>query len=109
MAHHRVWLFRPPTGREKEFSDAYAADGAWATLFRRASGYIGTRLLRPAEPGGWWMTIDSWTDARAFEGFQSKHRDEYRALDWELEGIAGEESFVGAFDDQSRSGAPGGK
>ena len=62
MAHHRVWLFRPPAGREEEFGDAYSADGAWAEVFRQGGGYLGTRLLRPTEPGGWWMTIDSLSE-----------------------------------------------
>ena len=99
MGHHRVWLFRPPSGREDEFERAYAPDGAWADVFRRAEGYVGTRLLRPAAPDGWWMTIDSWTDASAFESFQAGQGALYEALDRKLEPIAGEERFVDAFDD----------
>lgn len=99
MAHHRVWLFRPDSGREEEFRDAYAGGGVWADLFQRSEGYRGTQLFRPAEPGGWWMTIDSWSDAAAFEAFQAQHRPEYESLDRRLEGVAGEERFVGAFDD----------
>ena len=109
MAHHRVWLFRPPAGREEAFGTAYCADGAWAEVFRRGRGYLGTRLLRPAQAGGWWMTIDSWSDKQAFADFQARHRSAYDELDRKLEGVAGEERFVGGFDDQSRSGAPGGK
>lgn len=99
MAHHRVWLFRPPDGREEEFRTAYSGDGLWADAFRQGRGYLGTRLLRPTEAGGWWMTIDSWADEEAFAQFQAKHGAAYEELDRRLEGVAGEEKFVGAFDD----------
>ena len=99
MPHHRVWLFRPPAGSEDEFRRAYSADGPWAEVFRQGAGYLGSRLLGPAEADGWWMTIDSWADGQAFETFQSQHRADYERLDEELEGVAGEERFVGAFDD----------
>jgi heme-degrading monooxygenase HmoA len=99
MSHARIWKFRPPEGREQEFAEAYRGDGAWAQLFRRAPGYRGTSMLRPAEPGGWWLTIDHWDSAADFEAFGQALGEEYRALDEELEGVAGEEEFVGAFED----------
>ena len=97
MAHHRVWQFRPPPERQREFAVAYASDGPWGELFAQAPGFIETRLLRGS--GGWWLSIDSWDSAEAFEQFQADHADAYAALDRTLEGVAGEERFVGAFDD----------
>ena len=98
MTHVRVWKFRPPEGREAEFGATYSGAGLWADLFARARGYRGSKLLRPLEPGGWWLTIDRWASAADFEAFGQAHGDEYRALDAELEGVAGEEEFVGAFE-----------
>jgi hypothetical protein len=100
MTHLRVWKFRPPADREDEFALAYGSDGVWATLFGRATGYLGTTLHRPGEPGGWWMTMDRWNSAGDFEAFQSDLGEDYRALDAELEGVAGEEEFVGAFEEE---------
>lgn len=102
MTHVRAWKFRPPEGREREFARAYGPDGRWAVLFGRAPGYRGTELLSPLEPGGWWLTLDRWDDPADFERFGHDFRDEYRALDAELEGIAGEEKFVGAFEERDR-------
>lgn len=99
MTHVRVWKFRPPSGREPEFAAAYDGKGAWAALFSRAEGYRGTDLFRPLEPGGWWVTIDRWNSAADFDAFQRDFGEQYRALDAELEGVAGEEEFVGAFED----------
>jgi len=98
MTHVRVWKFRPPQGREDEFAAVYGASGSWAALFGKSRGYRGTDLLRPIEDGGWWMTIDRWDSEVAFEAFQREFGLEYRALDAQLEGIAGEELFVGAFE-----------
>ncbi|HEX6661679.1 MAG TPA: antibiotic biosynthesis monooxygenase [Sphingomicrobium sp.] len=99
MTHLRIWKFRPPADREQEFALAYGTDGAWAALFGKARGYLGTTLHRPGESGGWWLTVDRWDSAADFEAFSAGHGDEYRALDTELEGVAGEEEFVGAFEE----------
>lgn len=98
--HVRIWKFRPPSGREAEFAAVYGPDGPWVRLFSQAAGYRGTSLLRPADTSGWWLTLDRWESPDAFERFQTELRDEYHALDVKLEGLAGEEVFVGAFDDR---------
>jgi len=100
MTHLRVWKFRPPADREDEFAIAYGSDGVWAALFGKADGYLGTALFRPGEPGSWWLTIDRWNSAADFEAFQRNLGDDYRILDAELEGLAGEEEFVGAFEEE---------
>ncbi|MCL6728742.1 antibiotic biosynthesis monooxygenase family protein [Sphingomonas hankyongi] len=99
MTHVRVWKFRPPDGREDEFAAAYGAESVWAALFRRADGYYGTRLLRPEGEGGWWMTLDHWRSEADFDAFQRQFGDEYRKLDRELEGLSGDEEFVGTFEE----------
>jgi len=99
MTHVRIWKFRPAAGREAVFAQAYSASGEWAELFALGAGFIGTDLLRPVEPGGWWLTIDRWRSLEDFQAFQRLHGEAYRALDARLEGVAGEEEFVGAFDE----------
>jgi heme-degrading monooxygenase HmoA len=99
MAHLRIWKFRPPAGREQEFAGAYGSGGDWAQLFGRASGYLGTRLLKPSGSDDWWLTIDRWASEGDFDAFQQSFGEDYRALDSQLEGVAGQEEFVGAFED----------
>ena len=99
MTHVRVWKFRPPEGREQEFAEAYSSAGLWAQVFQRAPGFRGTTLLQPTEPGGCWLTIDRWDSIEHFDRFQRDLGNDYRALDAELEGVAGEEEFVGAFEE----------
>ena len=99
MTHVRVWKFTPPRGREAEFAKAYDSRGDWAQLFRHAPGYRGTTLMSPVESGDCWLTIDRWDSRENFEAFTEVFDDQYRALDAELEGIAGVEEFVGAFEE----------
>ena len=99
MAHVRVWKFRPPQGREPEFAEAYSESGRWAELFRRAGGFRSTSLLKPTALRGWWLTIDRWESAAQFDAFLRDCGNQYRALDADLEGVAGEEEFVGAFEE----------
>jgi heme-degrading monooxygenase HmoA len=99
MTHVRVWTFRPPPEREQDFAEAYGPCGVWAQLFAEAGGFLGTTLLRPSEAGGWWMTIDRWASASDFDAFQRDFRDRYRTLDAELEGVAGDETFIGTFEE----------
>ena len=99
MTHVRVWTFRPPPGREQDFAEAYGPAGVWAQLFGEASGFLGTSLLQPSEAGGAWMTIDRWASAEDFDAFQRDFAQRYQALDAELEGVAGEETFIGTFEE----------
>ncbi|MCH8616346.1 hypothetical protein LZ016_09570 [Sphingomonas sp. SM33] len=99
MTHVRVWKFRPAEGREREFEQAYSGNGVWSRLFEQALGYQGTVLLRPCERGGWWLTLDRWDGLANFEAFEDQFGVEYRGLDAELEGVAGEEVFLGAFEE----------
>jgi len=99
MTHLRIWKFRPSEGRVDEFAVAYSGAGVWAELFSKAKGYRGSALLKPDQAGGWWLTIDRWNCLADFEAFGQAHGEEYRALDAELEGLAGEEEFVGAFEE----------
>ena len=47
------------------------------------------------------MTIDRWQSEAMFLAFQADQGAEYRQLDEKLEGCAGEEIFVGAFEDMA--------
>ena len=101
MMHVRVWKFRPPQKSEAAFVAAYSAGGRWAQLFGRGKGYRGTSLLLPGDPNGWWLTIDRWDSFADFQTFDREFGVQYRALDAELEGISGEEEFVGAFEENA--------
>jgi heme-degrading monooxygenase HmoA len=94
--HVRLWQFEVLPENEERFVAAYRADGDWARLFATAPGFIRTELWRDGD--GIYLTADYWESVLAFEQFQAGQGEEYRRLDAKLEGIAGLETFLGAFD-----------
>ena len=96
MTHVRLWRFEVPAETEEKFVSAYRSDGDWADLFRTAAGFVRTELWRDGD--GIYMTADHWETVTAFEAFQARFGEDYRRLDAELEGVAGTETFLGAFD-----------
>lgn len=96
--HVRVWTYRVAPGQEAAFARAYGPAGAWVALFRQAAGFLGTELLRPAEAGGAWMTLDRWASAAAFEAFQAAHGAAYAALDATCDALTVDERLVGVFE-----------
>ncbi|HJS40065.1 MAG TPA: antibiotic biosynthesis monooxygenase [Sphingomicrobium sp.] len=96
MTHVRLWRFEVSPETETQFVAAYGRDGDWARLFAAAPGFIRTELWRDGD--GIYLTADHWESVEDFERFQAGQGNAYRKLDAELEGIAGIESFVGAFD-----------
>jgi heme-degrading monooxygenase HmoA len=60
-----------------EFESVYGPEGAWATFFGGARGYIGTELLRDVEVPGRYLVVDRWESAEAYNAFVSGNREEY--------------------------------
>jgi heme-degrading monooxygenase HmoA len=96
--HVVVWRYRVPAERRDEFESAYGPAGPWVALFATAEGYLGTTLLRACEDEGVYLTIDRWRSLGSFERFRGGFAAAYEALDRELEGLATEETRLGAFE-----------
>jgi heme-degrading monooxygenase HmoA len=94
--HLRMWRFEVGPETEERFLAAYKSDGDWAGLFASAPGFVRTELWRA--DNGSYMTADYWRSVADFEQFQASQGAEYCRLDAELEGVAGVETFIGAFD-----------
>lgn len=94
--HVRVWRYRVPADRRKEFVHHYATDGTWTRLFQQAGGYLGTTLWQDASDPGTWYTQDRWRSEDDFENFNRAFGRVYAELDRQLDGIASEEILVGA-------------
>lgn len=58
----------------------YGSEGAWAMLFRRAPGFIGTRLLQDREDPSSFLTLDIWSNQAAQAAFMARFREAYETL-----------------------------
>ena len=93
-----VWEFVVRPEKVAAFVAAYQSDGAWAKLFAKADGYIGTELLHSTDSGAaTFVTIDRWKTAEDFARFQERYGSEYRLLDTQLEGLTSRERKLGTF------------
>jgi heme-degrading monooxygenase HmoA len=90
-----IWEYQVKPDSVVEFERIYASDGAWAELFRRGAGYLGTELLRDSTHPHRYITIDRWTSSEDYESFRSQRKSEYATLDSQCEGLTVQETLLG--------------
>ena len=91
-----IWQFEISEEKTAGFEAAYAADGAWAQLFRTSPEYRGTELLRDTYTGNY-LTIDRWASEEAFRAFRKDHDQEYETLDRACDSLTARETRIGAY------------
>jgi heme-degrading monooxygenase HmoA len=93
-----VWEYEVMTEHVAAFEALYGADGDWARLFRRADGYVETRLYRDTAWPMLYLTIDRWLSRAAYEAFVQIAGPAYAALDRRGDALTARERRVGAFE-----------
>ena len=53
-----AWEFRPKSGAEGRFEEAYGPHGIWAVFFKQSEGFISTELNRNLNDPGHYLTLD---------------------------------------------------
>jgi heme-degrading monooxygenase HmoA len=92
-----VWEFHVREETRSEFERHYAAGGTWAEFFRRDAAYKGTQLLRDITDPCRYVTIDTWEDEDSYGAFRAMYRQEYTALDQQMEALTDSEKRLGVF------------
>jgi heme-degrading monooxygenase HmoA len=93
-----IWEYQVPPEAEEQFLTHYAADGTWARLFRRASGYEGTQLYRDRVRPGRYLTVDHWADESAYHEFRREFAQAFEMLDRVCATITRHEAHLGDFE-----------
>ncbi len=108
MDHYTyIWIFQVRPDRVEHFLRHYDSAGSWALLFRRAPGYIGTRLLRDRNDPLRFVTVDDWESERHYQAFRARFASDYDALDRICGGLTVTETPLGEFLDRSPGNAFG--
>lgn len=68
-------------------------------MFREASGYLGTSLLRDRSDPLRFVTIDRWVNEQAYLAFRGAFANQYAQLDRRCQHLTTCETFLGAFDE----------
>jgi len=92
-----LWEYQVKLEKQAEFEKIYAANGAWAELFKKGTGYLGTELLYKADQPPCFLTIDRWASKQAYETFLTRWAGEYKFLDTQCEGLTEQESLLGTW------------
>ena len=92
-----IWDFRVRPERQAAFETDYGPDGTWASLFRRAEGYLGTTLLRDRADPLRYVTVDRWQSIEAYQAFRARFSREYDELDRACAGLTSQETALGEF------------
>jgi heme-degrading monooxygenase HmoA len=93
-----LWEYHVRTENIDKFKNIYSASGAWANLFQKASGYLGTELLQDETSSVRFLTIDRWDSKQSYETFHSQWEKEYKTLDQQCEGLTENEVLLGKWE-----------
>ncbi|HEY0141762.1 MAG TPA: antibiotic biosynthesis monooxygenase family protein [Thermoanaerobaculia bacterium] len=98
-----IWRFSVRPECTEDFEEHYGTDGAWATLFRKAPGYVRTDLLRDTATSNDYVTMDVWEDLASYEAFRENHAAEYAKIDRLCERFTTAEEHLGNIETDSPS------
>lgn len=93
-----IWEYLTLAEKQSEFEETYFADGAWAELFKKSTGYLGTELMRDNANPRRYLTLDRWESKEDYDAFISAHEKEYKILDQQCEGLTENESLIGKWE-----------
>ena len=94
-----LWQFDVRPGAEAEFERHYGSDGTWVVLFRRAPGYVDTRLLKDRDVPGRYVTIDRWESESAYRAYRERFAAEHDAIDSACESLTIKETPLGVYNE----------
>lgn len=92
-----IWEFEVAPEKRGQFLSYYGPAGAWAMLFRRSPGYLGTLLLNDGARPNRFITIDRWRSAEEHQSFLADHGAEYEALDRLCAACTSHEASLGSY------------
>jgi heme-degrading monooxygenase HmoA len=90
-----LWEYHVKPQERAEFEEIYSPTGAWAELFQKGAGYLGTELLHDETNPRRYVTIDRWESKAAYETFLSVQEQAYKEMDARCEGLTEHESLLG--------------
>ncbi|MCI0607531.1 MAG: antibiotic biosynthesis monooxygenase [Anaerolineae bacterium] len=93
-----IWEYHVKAEHVSKFEQIYHSEGAWAELFKKGTGYLGTELIRDETQPQRYITIDQWDSAEDYEAFRVQWKEEYEALDAQCEGLTEQETLFGKWE-----------
>lgn len=92
-----LWEFHVAPSAQAQFEFEYGPRGAWATLFRKAPGYIETLLWRDHKDPLRYATVDRWESEDAHDAFRATNLLDYEEIDRRCQGYTAHQRSLGEF------------
>lgn len=93
-----LWEYQVRAERVAEFEELYSATGAWAKLFQRSKGYLGTELLFDTKHPRRYVTLDRWSSSQEYLSFLAEWKSEYESLDAQCAVLTEQEARLGIWE-----------
>jgi heme-degrading monooxygenase HmoA len=93
-----IWEFYVKAGCEVAFESLYGPCGEWVQLFRLASGFHRTELLKDHANRSRYLTLDYWTSVAEYDAFRSAYAAQFRDIDAKGETLTERESPIGSIE-----------
>ena len=93
-----IWEYEVRPEAQARFEAMYGPQGEWDALFRRYPGYIATELLRGEDPH-YYLSVDRWDSAQAYETFQRQAQADYARIDAIGDALTVAERRIGGYSD----------
>lgn len=93
-----IWEYHVKAQQLTGFEEIYSPNGAWAKLFQKSTGYLGTELVCDETNPQRYLTVDRWASKAEYEAFLSAWEQAYAEMDARCEGLTEGESLLGRFD-----------
>lgn len=71
-----LWEYQVKADREAEFKAIYASNGAWAELFRKGKGFLGTQSFHSGTVKPLHDRRDQWETINDYQTFSIGFNDE---------------------------------
>lgn len=92
-----IWEYEVGAESRSQFELHYGGEGTWVQLFRRAEGFLDTRLLADRGNAGRYLTLDRWRSEAAYRQFRSTFAAEYAQLDAICDALTQSERLIGEY------------
>ncbi len=92
-----LWEYLVKSEFLEQFVEIYGPHGAWAELFARYPGYLGTDLVRDTANDRRFITKDRWVSYAAYSDMKHRSRKVYQAIDEQCEKLTVDETYIGIF------------
>ncbi|MDN5205303.1 hypothetical protein QQ008_28220 [Fulvivirgaceae bacterium BMA10] len=92
-----IWKYEVDLNRLEQFEELYGQKGKWVALFKKATGYINTELVKDTSSKNVYISLDKWESQALYEQFYEENKSTIDSIDKEGDELTLSETNIGWF------------